>query len=208
MAHNTPLPLHSPTRPVLKGDHYRVGQYRSVWVIAILFSLLPSCKPDNIQNDVKPKYFDLAGYFKADTAKLRRLNHLTLKTVTHNGASETKKIHIDDWGLELSLFIQSDINKPAWRDSYNIQPRNNGSVVYMAKTPELRTREIAIARNEDKSIKWIIIHNASKNILYQTTEVLTYYPDSLYIINKTQHVRFLGTNKYSIKGTLINDARR
>jgi len=177
-------------------------RYRIAWIVAIIFSLLSSCKPDNVQEGVKPEYFDLAGYFKADTAKLRKLHHLTLKTVTHNGASETKKVHIDDWGLELSLFIQSDINKPAWRDSYTIQTGTDGSIVYTAKTPELKTREIVITRNKDNSIKWIMIYNASKNILYQTTEALSYIPDSLYTIKKTQHVRFLGINKYFIKGTL------
>jgi len=182
--------------------HSTGHRYCAVWVVAIIFSLLSSCKPDNIQNDVKPKYFDLAGYFKTDTAKLHKHRHLILKAVTHNGASETKKVYIDDWGLELSLFIQSDINKPAWRNSYNIESRNNGTVIYTAKTPELRTRDITITKNKDNSIKWIIIHNASKNILYQTTEELAYYPDSLYIIKKIQYVRFLGTNKYSVKGTL------
>jgi hypothetical protein len=133
--------------------HSTGHRYRAVWVVAMIFSLLSSCKPDNIQNGVKPKYFDLAGYFKTDTAKLHKRHHLILKTVTHNEASETKKVYIDDWGLELSLFIQSDINKPAWRNSYNIESRNNGTVIYTAKTPELRTRDITITKNKDNSIK-------------------------------------------------------
>lgn len=198
MAHNTPLQPHSQTRPLSRGDHFRLR-----WVVIILSaSILTSCKPENIQDGAKPKYFDIAGYFKADTAKLHKLNHLTLKTVVHNDSRQTKKVHIDDWGLELSLFIQSDINKPAWRDSYTIQTGKDNAVVYMAKTPELKTREIVITRNKDSSVKWIMIFNASKNILYQTTEVLAYYPDSAYTIKKSQHVRFLGTNNYFIRGTL------
>jgi len=122
--------------------------------------------------------------------------------VTHNGSSETKKIHIDNWGSELSLFIQSDINKPAWRDSYSIQNDADNSIIYTAKTPELKTRKIIVTKNKDNSIKWIMIYNASENFLYQTTEVLNYIPDSLYTIKKKQHVRFMGTNNYYIKGTL------
>lgn len=197
MAYNTPHHPHNQPRP-----HSRRGQYGSIWVVIILFAFLSSCKPDNIQDGNKPMYFDIAGYFKADTARLRKLNHLTLKTVMHNGVEQTKKVHIDNWGLELSLFIQSDINKPAWCDSYSVQTGKDGSIVYMAKTPELRTREVAITRKKDNSIKWIRIYNASKNILYQTTEVLSYIPDSIYTISKRQHVRFLGTNDYLIKGTL------
>lgn len=198
MAYNTPQQPYDQTRPLSVAD-----RFCPTWVIAILcLCFIFSCKPENIQDGAQRRYFDLAGYFKADTAKLHKLNPLTLKTVTHNGVSETKKLHIDDWGLELSLFAQSDINKPAWRNSYDIQTGDNGSVVYMAKTPELRTREIVVTRNKDHSIKWILICNASKNLLYQTTEILTYYPDSLYTISKKQHVRLLGTNNYYIKGTL------
>lgn len=178
-------------------------QYCSAWIIVmLLFTFLPSCKPDDVQNGTKPMYFDIAGYFKADTAKLHKLNHSILKTVEHNGNQETKRVHIDDWGLELSLFIQSDINKPAWRDSYLVQTGQDGSVVYKAKTPELKTREIVISRNKDGSVKQIMIYNASENILYQTSEVLSYTPGSVYTIKKKQHVRFLGTNSYFVKGTL------
>jgi len=178
-----------------------VHQYWA-WAVAIFFTFLSSCKPENIQEGTKPMYFDLAGYFKSNTAKLHKLNHPTQKTVMHNGLSQTKTVHIDNWGLELGLFIQSDINKPAWRDRYSVQSGKDGSIVYMAKTPELKTREVVITKNKDKSIKWIMIYNASKNLLYQTNEVLGYIPDSIYTIKKTQHVRFLGTNKYFIKGTL------
>jgi len=61
---------------------------------------------------------------------------------------------------------------------------------------------VVITRNKGNNIKCIMIYNVSKNILYQTNEVLGYIPDSLYTIKKTQHVRFLGTNNYFIKGTL------
>ncbi|WP_214071631.1 hypothetical protein [Mucilaginibacter sp. dw_454] len=185
------------------GLFLRMHYYRLAGVVAIvLVAFFASCKPDNIQTGVKQKYFDLEGYFKAETARLKKLNHLVLKTVKHDNTTETKKVHIDDWGLELSSFIQSDINKPAWRDGYGEVKGENGTVIDTALTPDLKTREIAITRNKNNTIKWIMIINYSKNMLYQTTEALAYYPDSLYTIKKTQHVRLLGTNKYFIKGAL------
>ncbi|WP_299499765.1 hypothetical protein [Mucilaginibacter sp.] len=132
--------------------------------------------------------------------RLTKLNHLTNKTVTHNGITETKKVHISNWGLELSSFSESDINKPAWRDSYNIQT-NGASIIYRAKTIDLKTQLIVINKQADK-VKWILIYNRTENILYQTNEKLSYFPDSLYIIQKYQKVRLLGANTYTIKGTL------
>jgi hypothetical protein len=169
-------------------------------VLILSIALLPACKPDNIQQGTTAKYFDLNGYFKADTARLHKRNPLITKMVTHNGITETKKLHIGNWGLELNSFIQSDINKPAWRDSYNVDS-SAASIIYRAKTLDLKTQLIVINKSIGK-IKWIMIVNRTKNQLYQTTEHLSYFPDSLYIIQKYQKVRLLGANKYRIQGTL------
>jgi hypothetical protein len=166
----------------------------------ILITYLPSCKPENVETGAQTKFFDLKGFFRTDTALLRKLDPLVTKSVTHNGVTETKKVKIDDWGAELSLFSQSDINKPAWRESYNIES-NGTSIIYRAKSFDLRTQLIVINKNGDK-IKWMMIYNSTKNVLYQTNEKLSYFPDSLYIIEKYQKVRLLGANNYLIKGRI------
>jgi hypothetical protein len=131
---------------------------------------------------------------------LRKLNRITHKMVYHNGIKETKDVHINNWGVELSLFSQSDINKPAWRNSYIIEKGDNIEI-YRANDPDLKTREIII-KKEGGKVKWILISNSTKNQLYQTKEKLSYFPDSIYIIQKYQKVRLLGANTYYIKGSL------
>jgi hypothetical protein len=173
----------------------------AAFLLLLLFtSLLPSCTPNNIQKSTDLKYFDIKGFFTADTARLRKLNHVTHKMVTHNGITETKDVHINNWGSELSLFSQSDINKPAWRNSYIIEKGDNIEI-YRANDPDLKTREIII-KKEGRKIKWILISNSTRNQLYQTKEKLSYFPDSIYIIQKCQKVRLLGANTYVIKGSL------
>lgn len=166
----------------------------------MLLSGLQSCRPDNTQSNGSLKYFDVAGYFKADTARLRTLNPKVDKTVTHNGVIENKTVHIPNWGQELNLFIQSDINRPAWKNSYNIL-NTDSLVIYRAKTPDLRTTEIMIRKDKDK-VKWIVIFNHTKNLLYETNEKLSYFPDSVYQIEKSQRVKLMGKNLYRIKGFL------
>jgi len=188
--------------------------YMSLLFALFFISLLPSCKPDTIQNGTAQKYFDIQGYFKADAARLQKLNHLILKTVTHNGITETKKVHINNWQIELGLFIGSDINKPAWKDSYTVQS-SDGITIYRAKTFEVKTQVIIINKKDNKVRSVLIYNSTPKNILfrtkekliyfpelYRTKEKLTYFPDSIYIIQKYQKVRLLGANMYTIKGSL------
>jgi hypothetical protein len=165
----------------------------------ILLSGMQSCKNDGSNDGKGMKYFDLKGYFKTDSTRLSKLNPLINKTIVNNTVSETKKVHIPDWGTELSLFTESDINKPAWKTSYTVQATTD-FLIYKAKDPALTTRDIIIKRDGDK-IKWILIFNHTKNLLYETEEKLSYFPDSLYLIEKLQRVKLMGTDKYTIRGS-------
>ncbi len=165
-----------------------------------LLSGLQACKPDKAQPNGTLKYFDVAGYFKADTSKLQKQNPEVNKTVTHNGVTENKTVRIPNWGQELNLFIQSDINRPAWKNSYTVL-NTDSLIVYKAKTPDLHTVEIMIRKDKAK-VKWVLIFNHTKNLLYETREKLSYYPDSAYQIEKWQKVRLMGKNFYKIDGVL------
>ncbi|MDB5024675.1 MAG: hypothetical protein JWP78_2430 [Mucilaginibacter sp.] len=181
---------------------------RFAFLIAGFIVLLSfaACNRDSSAAADTMKFFDIRGYFKADSIRLAKLNPLVNKTVVHNSTAETKKLHIANWGTELSLFTESDINKPAWKASYSIQSSGN-FLIYKAKDPSLKTQEILIKKEGDR-VKWILIFNHTKNILYENTEKLSYFPDSLYLIQKKQRVRLLGTDTYRINGLYkINDGK-
>ncbi|MES2276818.1 MAG: hypothetical protein V4592_12400 [Bacteroidota bacterium] len=161
-------------------------------------ALLSSCKPEIKETKGELKFFDLKGYFKADSARLSSRHPMVTKTVMQNNIAQTKKVYIANWGREFELFENSDINRPAWRDSYSISTDTN-SVTYEAKSPDLKTRKIVIQKNGNR-IKCILIINHTQNLLYESTEKLSYCPDSAYQIDKAQKVRLLGENVYSIKG--------
>lgn len=166
--------------------------------LASVIVLLASCRPDVKETKGNLVYFDLKGFFKADSARLTAKHQQVTKTVMHNHVTQTKKVYINNWGRELELFTKSDINRPSWRGSYSIS-KSASAIIYEAKTPELKTRKIVIGKNGDK-VKWILIFNHTRNLLYENTEKLSYFPDSLYQIDKLQHVRLMGNNLYSIKG--------
>jgi hypothetical protein len=163
----------------------------------MLVFCLQACKPGITE---KPRFFDIKAYFTSDTAKLKRLNPFVQKIVTHNGVSEHQKVKVSDWGRELDLFIGADINKPALANSYTVVD-NGDFLIYKAKYPELRMREMLIKRVNGK-VKWILIYNKTKTFLYQTSEKLSYFPDSLYLIEKDQKVRLMGNNHYRIEGLI------
>lgn len=175
---------------------YPKHKKRIISFFGLLILGLAACKPEI----KKINFFDLSGYITKEAGRLQALNKPILKTVEHNGgAPETKRITIHDWNAELSLFKNSDINKPAWASSYSVQG-DSSLTIYVAKDTTLKTRKLLIKRENGK-VKWIVIYNHTpKNLLYDSFERLTYFPDSLYMIEKKQSVRVLGTNRYRITG--------
>lgn len=172
--------------------------------IAAIVAIAGSCTDTEppVTAQAQPPYFSLETYFKAEAARLQKLAPPVSKTVNKNGAQETHTVEIGKWENELMLFIESDINKSAWRQSYQMDSVHN-TVVYRSLEPELRTRQITVERHENGDIKHIGIQNGVANMLYRSDEKLDYYPDSLYRIDKKQHVAIIGENAYTITGAFI-----
>lgn len=164
-----------------------------------LIVLIYSCGPEPTTNSKELKYFDVKGYFSKEIARLSKLNKPVLKSINFNGKDEVKRVFIKNWESELNFFVASDINKPSWKDSYTIESSEN-LLIYRAKDVNLKLQEMIVKQANNK-VKWIMIYNNTKNMLYESSEKLSYFPDSLYLIQKSQKVRLLKKNIYSIKGS-------
>jgi hypothetical protein len=97
---------------------------RSSWLAPLL--LLAACGPDNdvtraSQDARKPLYFDLKGFLDQQTALLTQRRPAVEKQVSlRDGRVETTRVGQVDWGKELQIFYQADINKPALRGTYEV----------------------------------------------------------------------------------------
>ena len=98
----------------------------------------------------------------------------------------------------MALFINSDINKTAWKESY-VKDSTVNKISYFAKHPDLKTRSIVLNIKDHKP-SCIKIINHQKNYLIENIESLIYYPDSVYKIQKTQRFIFLDKQVYYIVG--------
>lgn len=150
-----------------------------------------------------PKYFDLDQFFKEEIARLETSETLVRKTVVSEDKPEEKVLEIKDWNREFALFIQSDINKSAWAGSYRVDSSQH-KILYTSIDPALRTKQIRIEKDISGRVIAIGIENGQSNMLYQTSENLYYYPDSLYHIERSQRIRIVGENLYKITGIFLD----
>ena len=166
---------------------------------ALFITLIISSCAGSSTSIKQNSYLDLTKFFSSEITKLEKLEPYVRKTVSRNGLRETKSLNNINWKSELSLFIESDINKSAWKNSYKITNSKN-EVIYTALDSSLRTKRIFITRSPEGIVKKVLIVNKISNMLYESSEELLYITDSIYTINKQQHVVLVGDNDYKITG--------
>jgi hypothetical protein len=161
--------------------------------------LLYSCISSTVDNTNKPIYFNLKEYIEQEEARLTSSKTHLQKVASVDSISQTIQITQPDWELELDIFASSDINKPSWVGSYEIQITDTLDT-YTAHLEELKTQKLRIYKKEDGSVRNIEIFNHTKNSLYELTEHLKYYPTGYYSIYRTQQTRFLSDDIFEIEG--------
>ncbi|MCZ4244761.1 hypothetical protein [Pedobacter punctiformis] len=145
-------------------------------------------------------YFDVKGYFKNEALHLQKVKPLVQKLVNLNGDAESKATKINDWEKELTIFTDADINKTSWRGSFKIN-KVADTETYTSDNRKIPVKRIIIVKVNGK-VTSIEIIRENKNMVYQSTDTLLYYPDSLYEIRKQQKIKLLNPKKYIITGKL------
>lgn len=167
----------------------------------LLYSLILCCSACTLkgQHQLDSKsYFDVAAYFNKEAARLNSAKAPINKSVSVNGKTETKQIHINDWKKEFDSFISADINKVSWQGAF--QTTKNGQVTtYTSHSDKIPVKKVEITFLQGK-VSAIRILVTNTNDLYTSKDTLTYYPDSLYEIKKSQQIKLMDEKKYQITG--------
>lgn len=156
------------------------------------------CNPAEKNQKNALTYFDIKGYFEKEALRLSRMNPLLSKTVAVNELGETKKIRITDWAKELSAFSDADINRSAWRGLFN-KKSTGQEEVYISDDKKVPVKELMITKRNGQ-VYGIRILIKYSNILYNSADTLSYFPDSLYQVKKKQQIKLLDEKNYSITG--------
>ena len=163
-------------------------------LLFVCFMLLSCQKAEQVGQS---RFQDIRGFFDKEVKRLEKQKTTVNKTVRRNGIFERQENISPVWNTELSLFSESDINKPAWRESYSVH-KDSTIISYTALDNKRRTRTIRIKSNKMGKLIELAVVNRTSNYLYSSSEELLYIPDSLYRIIKMQNVILVGKNSYEI----------
>lgn len=163
--------------------------------LAVLFS---ACGAPERENPSNAAYFDLKGYFNKEAAALNHKNPLVNKRVIVNENAEEKDIKVSNWEKELSVFVDADINKAAWNSEFKRQSNATG-IVYISNNEKVPVKKVQIFK-EKGNVKGIVITIHNSNYLYSSSDTLSYYPDSIYEVSKSQKIKLMSPKRYQVIG--------
>lgn len=175
---------------------------RNLSFLLILFSL-GACNSAPPKKQFKVlQYFDLKDYIAKEAKRLNQLNPEIDKDVVVNKAREHKKVRIADWQKELAIYADADINKSAWQGLFELH-ESKDSKTYVSDNEKVPVKSLSVIYRNGKlfGIKILI---KTENILYTSNDTLSYFPDSLYQVKKTQHIKLLNEKNYQITGSFKN----
>ncbi|TAE22987.1 MAG: hypothetical protein EAZ91_22930 [Cytophagales bacterium] len=117
----------------------------------LLLCALSACGPTTPQTAPKPVYFDVAGYVKDQIGTLEKAKPTVTKQALISGKTNNQTTSTIDWAKELELFLQADINKPAFRTSYAVARPDSLTYEYTLKPSEekLTVRALTIQLDAD-----------------------------------------------------------
>lgn len=160
--------------------------------------ILTGCEPDSpglsTGSSGKLLYFDIKGYFRQELKRLAAISSVT-KTTEVNGVKEERVIAAPDFEKELTVFINADINKPAWSDKYSVdslfnKDRQLAGLVYAALDESLQIKQISIDFIGGQVHK-VAIQSAMNSSVADSRQQLNYRPDSGYSIESYQRIPVL-----------------
>ncbi|MEO6685430.1 MAG: hypothetical protein ABIN24_05670 [Dyadobacter sp.] len=139
-------------------------------------------------------YYDLKGFVDSQISVLNKEKPEVVKTMSVSGKNETRTSREMDWKKELELFIQADINKPAYSKSYSTTKPDSLTIVYTLTTEEsLPVRYLKIEMDKISGMPLMIqALLRSENKLYQSEKNIEMHGS---VKGGQWHL-----NTYSIKG--------
>jgi hypothetical protein len=163
------------------------------------------------QKDTKT-YFDLKGFVNEQITYLSARKPLVVKTLFADGKSEKHSSKEINWSRELELFVQSDINKPAYQKSYKVTRPDSLTYIYTLNAGEtLPVQQLTISLDStSKMPRTVRASVLSKNRLYESKKDIEFQCGAYsgkwsilsYRISGYQKLAVWDAKRFDIKGLI------
>jgi len=183
---------------------------KSLYVIFATALLLGSCTkdPTEIYFEDQRHYYDLPNCMNHQVEALHRMGKRVRKHLTKDGQTQTVERGQVNWKEELELFIDSDINRPAWRGAFSadtVELERMYVITYRTDNKEIPVKSVVVTLDrESKQCLRLTIDRITENFLYSSNQKLFFTPGEGYTIKGHLKVPFIFESEFSVESVFID----
>jgi hypothetical protein len=178
--------------------------------ILLLAVMLGSCSQDPVEvyYDDQRNYYDLPVCMRKQVDLLNKMGKHVRKKLTKDGKSQTVERGDVNWDEELELFMESDINRPAWRGAFiadTVELERMYVISYRTENEEIPVKNVVVTLDRDsKQCLHLTIDRQTDNFLYTSVQKLFFTPGEGYTIKGLLKVSFLFESEFVVESTFID----
>lgn len=183
---------------------------RPLPILLLSAVLLGSCQqdPTEIYFEDQRFYYDLPKCMSYQAETLERMGKHVRKRLTKDGQTQVVERGEVNWKEELELFIDSDINRPAWRGAFRADTvvlERMLVITYQTENREIPVKSVVVTLDrENRQCLRLTIERGSDNFLYTSSQKLFFTPGEGYIIKGHLKVPFIFESEFSVESTFID----
>ncbi len=178
--------------------------------LLVIIGSVSSCNIKLPESKIEDKrqvvFFDLKNYFEAIVEFYEENNIKVNKRVSFGTKTEYKEGLELDWQTEFQTFIDSDINRLAWIDKFEVDtiPAADGfSVLYQNTSPTIPIKQIEVSFSKNEQVKDITIKSQRQSLLYKSKQTLNFKPNVSYSVEGWQRTMMLAKTEFAVKGNIV-----
>lgn len=179
--------------------------------IFFYFLLFVACQQETIQEvpaDRGNYFFDLKAFFNKEIERLDKVSSFQ-KLVQINDKKEEKTFDELDLKSELAVFINSDINRPAWSDKYSVDSVFNEQkqlikITYLARDKKLKTNSLTVYF-ENSEVNSIHILKKAENLATDSFQELKYWAGKGYSVLNNQTLIMSDPQTIKVEVNFLSD---
>lgn len=172
--------------------------------------MLGSCTkdPTEVYFDDQRFYYDLPKCMTHQVETLQKMGKQVRKKLTKDGQTQTVERGEVNWKEELELFMECDINRPAWRGAFSadtVQLERIMVITYRTDNDEIPVKSVVVTLDrENRQCLRLTIDRGTENFLYSSSQKLFFTPGEGYTIKGHLKVPFIFDSEFSVESIFID----
>ncbi len=180
---------------------------RPIYIAVLIF--LCSCNQDPAEAYYEDQryYYDLPLFIKNQASNLNDKEQWVRKHVTKDGHSHIIERGNIVWEEELDAFIESDINRPAWRGEFRVDTislERAFIITYKTENEQIPVKNVVVTIDKDsRQCIQLTVDRHTENFLYSSDQRLFFTTGEGYMMKGKLSVSLLFDSEYSIESEFI-----